>query len=139
MAQLGNNERSKLLWVGEVWILLHDCMHHVSREDVAEVAVGLVLVLWDGVVALLRVKWMPMGECLVWHWRGVPGRAPNLFHLLRHTSHHDTLAARHETAGQSIATTIAVGLFIATRKRVPAGMLLTTERWAPLSLWVALV
>lgn len=96
--QLGDDKCGQLLWVGEVRVLLHDRVDHIGWEDVAEVAVGLVLVFGDG-VALLLVQWVPACGLVRWKRRwGVPGRTPDLLHLLRHAAHHDALAAGHESA-----------------------------------------
>lgn len=124
--QFGDNDSGELLWVGQMRILLHHWVDYISRKDVTKVSICLILVVWDDVALLVFT-------C----WRHLPWRVPDLLHLFRHAAHHHPLATRHQAVAQRIRM-ITEG-FVPTGQRVPARVLLSTQRGSPLSHWVAVV
>lgn len=125
--QLRDNDGSELLWVRQMRVFLHDRVHHKSGEDVAEVAVCLVLVLWDD-MALLVLSLR----------RVLPRIPPDLLHLVRHAADHHPLTTRlHQAVTQGVRV-VSIG-FTAAGQRVPAGMLLAAQWGSPLPHGVTLV
>lgn len=123
--KLRNNQGCQLLGICCVGILLHHCKDDVGWENIAEVLVGLILVLWDhmlpGIIA-----------------HSNPRIPPKLLHLFRHTPYHDWLIAwLHEAVTQGIGV-VAIGVSC-TRQWVPAGMLFPAQRRSSLPHGVALI
>lgn len=74
--KLGNNQGCQLLSICCVGILLHHCENNVRREDVAEVLVRLILMLWYHMLPRIIAHSDPR----------IP---PKLLHFFRHAPYHD--------------------------------------------------
>lgn len=123
--KLRNNQGCQLLSISCVRILLHHCKDDVGRENIAEVLVGLILVLWDHVL-----------PGIITH--SDPRIPPKLLHLFRYAPyHHWFITWLHEVITQGIGM-VAIGVSC-TRQWVPASMLFPAQRRPSLPHGVALI